>query len=264
MGKKSSLMRMYFPCWSDRVFFLCGVLMLCSEVWKQLVLTFSLGHGAYNWWYFPFQLCSIPMYVLLAYPWVRRESVRRMLLAFLMSFGLLGGIAVFADTSGLMYPLPTLTVHSWAWHFLLILIGISAGAVYFQRLRSDAKNVLFSRALSEALPLRPFIHAAIFSKNVLFSRALSEALPLRPFIHAAIFYLCCCALAEFFNLTLDRYGLINMFYINPDLQMQQVVFRDLVPLIGNLPAILVYIAATAAGAFLFFLVWNLLFRLIRR
>ena len=179
------------------------------------------------------------MYLLLAYPWARRESVRRMLLAFLMSFGLLGGIAVFADTSGLMYPLPALTVHSWTWHFLLILIGISAGVVYFQRLRSDAKNVLFSRALSEVLPLRPFIHAAIF-------------------------YLCCCALAEIFNLTLDRYGLINMFYINPDLQMQQVIFRDLVPLIGNLPAIFVYIAATAAGAFLFFLVWNLLFRLIRR
>ena len=239
MGKKSLLMRLYFPCWSDRVFFLCGVLMLCSEVWKQFVLTFSLGHGAYNWWYFPFQLCSIPMYVLLAYPWLRRESVRRMLLAFLMSFGLLGGIAVFADTSGLMYPLSALTVHSWMWHFLLILIGISAGVVYFQRLRSDAKNVLFSRALSEALPLRPFIHAAIF-------------------------YLCCCALAEIFNLTLDRYGLINMFYINPDLQMQQVVFRDLVPLIGNLPSILVYITSTAAGAFLFFLVWNLLFRVIRR
>ena len=55
-----------------------------------------------------------------------------------------------------------------------------------------------------------------------------------------------------------------MFYINPDLQMQQVVFRDLVPLIGNLPSILVYITSTAAGAFLFFLVWNLLFRVIRR
>ena len=46
--------------------------------------------------------------------------------------------------------------------------------------------------------------------------------------------------------------------------MQQVVFRDLVSLIGNLPAILVYITATVAGAFLFFLVWNLLFRIIRR
>ncbi len=239
MDKKSSLIKVYFPCLSDRVFFLCGVLMLCSEIWKQLVLTFTLNHGTYNWWYFPFQLCSIPMYILLAYPWVRRESARRMLLAFLMSFCLLGGIAVFADTSGLMYPLPALTVHSWIWHFLLILIGISAGAAYFLRLRNDTKNILFSRTLSRALPLRPFFHAVIL-------------------------YLACCALAELFNLTLDRYGMINMFYINPHLQMQQVVFRDLVPLIGNLPAILVYITAAAAGAFLFFLVWNLLFRIIRR
>lgn len=239
MDKKSSLIKVYFPCLSDRVFFLCGVLMLCSEIWKQLVLTFTLNHGTYNWWYFPFQLCSIPMYILLAYPWVRRESARRMLLAFLMSFCLLGGIAVFADTSGLLYPLTALTVHSWIWHFLLILIGISAGAAYFLRLRNDTKNILFSRTLSRALPLRPFFHAVFL-------------------------YLACCALAELFNLTLDRYGTINMFYINPHLQMQQVVFRDLVPLIGNLPAILVYITATAAGAFLFFLVWNLLFRIIRR
>ena len=55
-----------------------------------------------------------------------------------------------------------------------------------------------------------------------------------------------------------------MFYINPGLQMQQIVFRDLVPVIGNLPAILAYIAATCAGAFLFFLIWNLAFRLFCR
>ena len=239
MNRKKTLISVFFSNKSDVFFFACGILMLCSEVWKQFTLTFVIGGGRYNWWYFPFQLCSIPMYILLAYPWVRRKSARRMLLAFLMSFCLLGGIAVFADTSGLLYPLTALTVHSWIWHFLLILIGISAGAAYFLRLRNDTKNILFSRTLSRALPLRPFFHAVIL-------------------------YLACCALAELFNLTLDRYGMINMFYINPHLQMQQVVFRDLVPLIGNLPAILVYITATAAGAFLFFLVWNLLFRIIRR
>lgn len=221
------------------VFFLCGMLMLFSELWKQFVLTFILGHGTYNWWYFPFQLCSIPMYILLAYPWIRREGARRMLLAFLMSFCLLSGIAVFADTSGLMYPIPALTVHSWVWHFFLILIGVSAGVVYFRRLSADAKSILFSRALARNLPLRPFLHAFFL-------------------------YLCCCLLAGVFNLTLDRYGLINMFYINPHLQMQQVVFRDLVPLIGNPAAILVYISASAVGAFLIFLTWNLIFRGIQR
>ena len=239
MAEKSSLVKTYFPRLSDRIFFLCGVLMLCSEIWKQLILTFVLGHGIYNWWYFPFQLCSIPMYVLLAYPWLRRARVRRMLLAFLMSYTLLGGAAVFADTSGLQYPLPALTVHSWSWHILLLLIGTGAGIIYFRSLKADAKNIIFSRTLSQPLPLRPFFHATFL-------------------------YLACCLIAEVFNLSLDRFGLINMFYINPDLQMQQVVFRDLVPVIGNLPAILVYIAATCVGAFLFFLIWNLAFRLFSR
>ena len=103
----------YFPSFSDRLFFLCGLLMLCSEIWKQYTLTFPLGGGAYNWWYFPFQLCSIPMYILAAYPWLRRPGIRRTLLAFLMCYTLLGGIAVFADTSGLHYVYAPLTVHSY-------------------------------------------------------------------------------------------------------------------------------------------------------
>ena len=72
--------------------------MLSSEIWKQFALTFTLGGGSYNWWYFPFQLCSIPMYILLAYPWLRHKNARLTILAFLMCYCLLGGIAVFADS----------------------------------------------------------------------------------------------------------------------------------------------------------------------
>ena len=109
----------YFPDTSDRILFLCGAVMLSTEIWKQLVLTLSAG-GHYNLWYLPFQLCSIPMYVLLAYPWLRREKIRRVLLAFLMCYGLLGGIAAFADTSGMKYAYPALTVHSHLWHVLKV------------------------------------------------------------------------------------------------------------------------------------------------
>ncbi len=231
MDRKLSLIEKYFPKISDRVFFLCGILMLCSEIWKQLVLTFVVGNGVYDWWYLPFQLCSIPMYVLLAYPWLRRESLRRTLLAFLMSYCLMSGIIVFADTSGLKYALPELTAHSYIWHLLLILIGIGAGVTYCHGLCSDAKNILFSRSLSRVYPLRPFLYATLL-------------------------YLSCCVIAETLNLTLDKYGLINMFYINIHYPMQQVVFRELVPVTGNLPAVLLYIAVTVLGAFSFFLLWR--------
>ena len=89
--KQSEFSNFYYK--SDIFFFVCGILMLCSEIWKQLTLTVAIGGGKYIWWYFPFQLCSIPMYILLVYPWLRRRNARLTLLAFLMSYSLLGGIA---------------------------------------------------------------------------------------------------------------------------------------------------------------------------
>ena len=214
---------------TDVFFFICGLFMLSGEIWKQLTLTFILGGGQYNWWYFPFQLCSIPMYILLIYPRIRRTALKQALLTFLMCYGLLGGIAVFADTTGLHYPLPALTVFSYGWHILLIILGISAGTVYLRLLNGHQKKA-----------------------------------PLRPFLYATCLYLACCLAAVFLNTIFDRYGTINLFYINPDYRMQQIIFRDLVPRLGNTAVILLYIACTILGAFLIFLLWNATFRLRRR
>lgn len=220
---------------TDLFFFVCGILMLCGEIWKQLTLTFVLGGGQYDWWHFPFQLCSVPMYVLLLYPRLCRTAACRTLLAFLMSYSLLGGIAVFADTTGLHYSLPSLTVFSFTWHILLIVLGITAGITYLRLLRDDNKKTPFSRSF-----------------------------PLRPFLYATFFYLLCCLTAEILNLSLDRLGTINLFYINPDYRMQQIVFRDFVPVLGNSAVILLYITCTILGALLLFLLWKGIFRISRR
>lgn len=110
-----------------KVFLYCGFLMLISEIWKQCCLTYISGHGHYNWWYFPFQLCSIPMYICLLLPWIKSEKIHRFLLTFLMDFGLLAGIFTFFDTSGLHYNYMPLTIHSYLWHILLIFLGIFSG-----------------------------------------------------------------------------------------------------------------------------------------
>ena len=238
MNSRKQLISIYFSYKSDIFFFACGILMFCSEIWKQFTLTFAIGGGSYIWWYFPFQLCSIPMYILLAYPWLRGSSARKTLLMFLMCYCLLGGIAVFADTSGLHYPLKALTVHSYLWHILLIILGITAGITYIRLLRSNEKKALFSRTLITAFPLRPFVYSSLL-------------------------YLSCCLIAEFLNLSLDRFGTINMFYINPDYQMQQIIFRDLIPVIGNTNTLLLYIASTVSGALILFLFWKLISRLVR-
>ncbi len=111
---------------TDRFFFICGLGMVFSEILKQLCLTFQLNHGHYQWWYFPFQLCSIPMYLCVLLPFVRTDSLRRFFLTFLMTFGLIGGFFAFFDTSGMHYPVSLLTAHSYLWHVLLVIIGIKA------------------------------------------------------------------------------------------------------------------------------------------
>ena len=105
----------------------CGILMLVSEIWKQWTLTTVLNHGEYDWWYFPFQLCSIPMYICLLLPWTTSARLKKTLISFLMNFCLLGGIFVFFDTSGMHYGYAPLTIHSFAWHILLIILGIYSG-----------------------------------------------------------------------------------------------------------------------------------------
>ena len=100
--------------------------MFLSEIWKQYCITFIINEHHYDWWYFPFQLCSIPMYVCLLLPFVR-EKARDILLTFLKTFGLMGGIFTFFDTSGLHYPYAPLTAHSYLWHVLLIILGIVSG-----------------------------------------------------------------------------------------------------------------------------------------
>lgn len=112
---------------TDRIFFMAGLLLLSSELWKQLTLTYVVNGGHYDWAYFPFQLCSMPMYICLLMGIVKSAPVKRALYTFLMDFGLLGGIAAFFDTSGMFYPLTSLTVHSFGWHICLILLGLAAG-----------------------------------------------------------------------------------------------------------------------------------------
>ena len=120
---------------------LAGLVMLASELWKQWKLTYIINDGHYIWWYLPLQLCSIPMYVCLvlgvlfllsrhtgasAHQIIYSHIASR-LQSFLLDFGLLGGIFAFFDTSGMHYGYLPLTIHSYAWHILLIILGYISG-----------------------------------------------------------------------------------------------------------------------------------------
>ena len=109
---------------SDRVLFFCGVFLAVSEVYKQIFLYVAVNHEHYNWWFFPFQLCSLPMYLCLVFPFLKNRKLKTSIATFMQDFNLLGGIAALAVPDGFRGIHWTLTLHGYLWHILLVLIGI--------------------------------------------------------------------------------------------------------------------------------------------
>lgn len=105
------------------ILWICGLILGASEVYKQLFIYEVVNQGRYDWWYFPFQLCSTPMYLCLAFPLLPAGLPRKTAASFLESFGLLGGVMALAEPSGLMHPYWTLTLHGLLWHILLVFIA---------------------------------------------------------------------------------------------------------------------------------------------
>ena len=72
-GKKIRSMASPEP-YFRHILFSCGVLLALMELYKQAFLYVIEFHGHFDWWYFPFQLCSIPMYICLAAPLLHSEK----------------------------------------------------------------------------------------------------------------------------------------------------------------------------------------------
>lgn len=112
---------------AGRILFLCGLVLSVSEVFKQLFCYYVIADNAYHWGEFPFQLCSIPMYMCLFVPFLRPGSFRRAMCSFMVLYNLLGGAISFAEPSGLFHEHLFLTVHSCVWHMLLVFVGLFLG-----------------------------------------------------------------------------------------------------------------------------------------
>ena len=103
---------------TERFLPVTGLVLMISEVFKGFFLYHLYGH--YSWSDFPFQLCSIPMYLCVLYYFCRR----RWILQFTMVYSLIGAAASFLVPPATLSPYIVLTVHSLFWHTMLLLIGV--------------------------------------------------------------------------------------------------------------------------------------------
>lgn len=109
-----------------RLLVVFGVGLLLLEIGKQIVYSYDPAAGwGYNWDRFPFQFCSIPIYVALVAMFLRDCPARRALLAFLATYSPVAGCAVlFYPSSDVFHEIIFLDVHTMGWHGAMLLFGL--------------------------------------------------------------------------------------------------------------------------------------------
>lgn len=104
-----------------------GIVLIISEVLKQCVHSMDVVDGLVEWDYawrtFPFQFCSIPMYLYVIAGIIRKGKVNDTILCFLATFAVFGGGAVLTYPSTVMSSILYLSIHTMAWHGTLLIIG---------------------------------------------------------------------------------------------------------------------------------------------
>ncbi len=80
----------------NRIVLVTALVTIGLEVYKQINLTFGDGSGepAYQWYAFPWQFCSTPMYVGLLAGLCRKGRLHDALCSYLATFALFAGLAV--------------------------------------------------------------------------------------------------------------------------------------------------------------------------
>lgn len=142
-----------------------AVMLTICEVFKQL-FWFEF-YGYYRFEIFPFQFCSVPIYIAIAAALVRSEKVREILYRFLAFYGIIGGLAVMLVPTAVLYTyFVAMSLHSMVWHSILVIMG-----VYLIVSRGYGKKLAELKAPS--LMLLGFIMVAIIGNILVYNLHLN-------------------------------------------------------------------------------------------
>ena len=100
-----------------------SMFLIITELYKQLFYYFHMENEKYDFGIFPFQLCSVPMYLCLIAALIKPGKLQNGMYSFMTTFNLLGGLMAFIEPSGIVHDHLTLTLHAFLWHLSLVFIG---------------------------------------------------------------------------------------------------------------------------------------------
>lgn len=139
------------------IVFSTGVFLIAIETYKQFFYTFIYYEGTYGWEYFPYQFCSVPMFLAVLLPFLKEGKVKKAGYYFLATQGAAAGLGILFFPDAIFSGNLSMLIHTSLWHGLQGIIGIFIGV--WQKFGSSHKE-LYGGAIVCAVI---FILALIFN-----------------------------------------------------------------------------------------------------
>jgi hypothetical protein len=197
-----------------------ALLVIGLEIYKQINYTFSYTDGitaSYQWYAFPWQFCSTPMYVGLLAGVTRKGRIHDSLCAYLTTFAVFAGLAVMLYPGDVFTGTVGINLQTMICHGSMVVIGgylLASGHV-----KLESKTVL------KAVP--------VFAVTIGIAMILNEV--------------------AFRTGLLENHG-FNMFYISPHQPGHLPVYSLVQQVVPYPLSLVIYIVGFSAAAWLMLLI----------
>ena len=197
-----------------------GLFMIAAEIFKQWFCYTYIYGGQISFRYFPWQLCSMAMYLSFAAGYLKGKA-QEGALVYLSTFSLLGAVMALASPAGMLLDHAVFTLHSFIYHALIVSESMIAIEILKKRKRPS---------FCSSLPL--------FGLTVIIAELINVVSR---------------------HMLNDPGREADMFYINPFYPTTQPVFRAIALRFGNVAEAIIYLLCVILASYLIFLAENRLF-----
>lgn len=183
----------------NKILISSSVLLLILETYKQIIFSYQ-SNWSYQWYAFPFQFCSVPMYIGLIVPLANNKKTRDSLITFLATFSFFSGFAVMVYPATVFTATIGINIQTMVHHGLIAIIGL--GLLVYQT-KNNYKPFLGSIVIFAILIIIAIVLNSIHNKWIL-------------------------------------NGSFNMFFINPKYDNGLPILQTIQPHVGPIIFVLIY------------------------
>lgn len=107
----------------NKVLIIFSITLLIFELYKQLIFSYQANWN-YQWYAFPFQFCSTPMYIALAAGLTKNKVIKEAMISFLATFGLFAGAAVMIYPATVFVQTTGINIQTMVHHGGMTILGV--------------------------------------------------------------------------------------------------------------------------------------------